>query len=69
MVSKLCTGTNCSLNLMPQVLESSDYQVSQIPVQNKKEEAVLQKLKQTCVIPWEEWGNLHRLRRKENEFM
>lgn len=33
------TGIDCSLQLMPNVLGSSEYQASQIPIQNKKKEA------------------------------
>jgi len=41
----------CLLHIMLQILENSDYQFSQILIQNKKEEEVLQKLKKTCAIP------------------
>lgn len=56
---------------MAQVVESSEYQVSQIPTENeKKKEAGIQKMEQTSAILLHEWGRFHRLRsRKEDEFM
>lgn len=43
---------------MAQVLGSWEYQVSQLPIQNKKKEADTQKLEQTGVIPLHEQGHL-----------
>lgn len=55
---------------MAQVVESSEYQVSQIPTENEKKEAGIQKLEQTSAILLHEWGRFHRLRnRKEDESM